>query len=108
MFFEVRLQRGPNAPGFIIIRFCLVSIPFSKARTSDAVEHKSGGRLGPITKVGRMVTKSILFSLQNSHAAFSARVFAKAYQIFCDAPHFHVQEETVSYLCILRNVSRNC
>lgn len=57
-------------------------LPLSKPRTSDAVEHNSGGKLGPITNAGRMVIKLIPFLLQNSHAAFSASVFDKAYQIF--------------------------
>ena len=60
-------------------------LPLSKPRTSDAVEHKSGGRLGPITNEGRTVTKSIPFSLLNSHAAFSARIFDRAYHIFHNA-----------------------
>lgn len=56
--------------------------PFSKARTSEAVAHNSGGKLGPMRNEGRTVTRSIPFLLQNSHAAFSARVLDKAYQVF--------------------------
>ena len=65
-------------------------LPLSKARVLDAVEHKSGGRPGPTTHEGTIVTKSIPFSSQNSHAAFSARTFDRAYHIFCNAliqPH---------------------
>ena len=67
-------------------------LPFSKPRTSEAVEHKSGGKLGPMTNEGRTVTKSIPVLLQNSHAAFSAKVFDKTYQIFSAKNMFHNQK----------------
>lgn len=38
-----------------------------------------GVRNGPITRVGMMVMKSILFSLANFHAACSARVLDTKY-----------------------------
>lgn len=59
----------------------LENLPCSKPRISDAVEHKVGGRLGPTTNEGRTVTRLIPFSLQNSHAAFSAMVLDSTYQI---------------------------
>ena len=58
-----------------------VRLPLSRPSISDAVEHRSGGKLGPMTNVGRTDTKSIPFALQNSHAAFSAKIFDKGYQI---------------------------
>lgn len=54
-------------------------IPWNKPRTSEAVEQRLGGRLGPIIKAGRIVTRSMLFSLQKSHAAFSAWIFDSGY-----------------------------
>lgn len=45
------------------------------------MEHNWEGRLGPITKAGRTVTKSIPLSSQNAQAALSARVFDRAYHI---------------------------
>ena len=57
-------------------------VPLSKPRTSDAVEHKFGGKQGPMMNDGRTVTKSIPFSLQNSHAALSASIFDIAYHAF--------------------------
>lgn len=61
-------------------------IPLSKPRTSDAVELNSGGKLRPTTNEGRTVTRSIPFWLQKSHAALSASVFDKTYQILSNAP----------------------
>jgi len=60
----------------------LVHAPWNKPRTSEDVGPSSGDRLGPMTKVGRTVTRSILCSLANSQAAFSARIFATAYHIY--------------------------
>lgn len=57
-------------------------VPLSSSRTSAAVEHKSGGKLGPTTNEGRTVTKSIPFLLQKSQAALSAETFDKGYQYF--------------------------
>lgn len=39
----------------------------------------AGMRNGPTTRVGIMVMKSMLFSLANFHAAFSARVLDTKY-----------------------------
>ena len=41
-----------------------VHVPLNKPSTSDVVEHKSVAKLGPIINDGRIVTKSIPFSLQ--------------------------------------------
>jgi hypothetical protein len=49
---------------------------------SEAVTDSSCDKLGPITNDGRTVTRSMLFSLANSHAAFSADIFARAYHSF--------------------------
>lgn len=57
-----------------------VHVPLSNPSTSDAVGLKTGGKLGPITNEGVTVTRSMLFSSQNFHAAFSAIVFDNAYQ----------------------------
>lgn len=57
-------------------------VPLNKPSTSEAVRDKSRGKQGPTTKEGRTVTRSILFSAANSHAAFSANTFASGYQIF--------------------------
>jgi hypothetical protein len=67
-------------------------VPWNRPRTSEAVGLSSGDRLGPTTKVGRTVTRSILFFLANSHAAFSARIFATAYQIYQSATKHFVRE----------------
>lgn len=56
-----------------------IYVPLNKPRTSEAVEHKSCGKLGPMMNDGRIVTKSIPFSLQYSQAAFSAIIFDIGY-----------------------------
>lgn len=43
------------------------------------MKHNWRGKLGPTTNDGRTVTRSMLFSRANSHAAFSANIFANAY-----------------------------
>lgn len=57
-------------------------LPLSKPTTSDKVRHKSRLKLGPMTNDGITVTRLMLFASANSHAAFSAKVFARAYHNF--------------------------
>jgi hypothetical protein len=59
-----------------------INIPLNKPRTSLTVGPNSEERLGPITNVGRTATRSILFSLANSQADFSARIFATPYHTY--------------------------
>ena len=58
------------------------NLPLNNPRTSEAVGPNSGERLGPITNVGRTATRSMLFSLANSQADFSARIFATPYHTY--------------------------
>jgi hypothetical protein len=62
-------------------------VPLNKPRTSDAVEHKSDGKLGPMMNAGKIVTKFIPFSLLYSQAAFSAIVFDIGYHALIQYMH---------------------
>ena len=57
-------------------------LPLSKPTTSDTVRHMSRGKLGPMTNEGITVTRLMLLAFANSHAAFSAKIFANAYHNF--------------------------